>query len=97
MREVDADGFHPEAGAGPVAIAEHASGGGTIETYTVIYDREQQPARALVYGRTDDGLRFVANTDGSAASFAALSAENQVGHKVVLRRAGDINIAELVG
>ena len=90
------DEAHPEAGAGPVEIDEHPTGSGTIETYTVIYDREQQPARALVYGRTDGGLRFVANTDGSAASFAAFSAENQVGNKVVLRRAGDVNIAELV-
>ncbi|MCC6708611.1 MAG: hypothetical protein IT492_13730 [Gammaproteobacteria bacterium] len=88
------DQAHPDAGAGPVAIAEQAQGEGSIETYTVIYDRDQQPARALVYGRTDDGLRFVANTDGSAASFAALSGENQVGRRVRLRHAGGINIAE---
>ncbi len=89
------DEAHPEAGGDPVAIAEQASGDGSIETYTVIYDREQQAARALVYGRTADGLRFVANTDGSAASFAALTGENQVGRKVRLRRAGEVNIAEL--
>ena len=91
------DQAKPEAGAGAVAITEQASGEGSIETYTVIYDREQQPARALVYGRSTDGLRFVANTDGSAASFAALSGENQVGRKVRLRRAGELNIAELQG
>jgi acetyl-CoA C-acetyltransferase len=89
------DEAHPEAGAAPVAIADQASGAGTIETYTVIYDREQQPARALLYGRTDAGLRFVANTDGSAASFAALSGENQVGRTVRLRHAGGRNIAAL--
>lgn len=91
------DEAHPEAGAGAVTIAELASGEGSIETYTVIYDREQQPARALVYGRTTDGLRFVANTDGSAASFAALTGENQVGRKVHLRRAGELNIAQVQG
>lgn len=89
------DEAHPEAGAAPVAIADQASGAGTIETYTVIYDREQQPARALLYGRTDAGLRFVANTDGSAASFAAFGGENQVGRRVRLRHAGGRNIAEL--
>lgn len=90
------DEAHPEAGEGPVAIADEANGEGTLETYTVIYDREQQPARALLYGRLSDGLRFVANTDGSAASFAALSGENQVGRKVRLSSAGGINVAEFV-
>ena len=91
------DQAQPEAGAGAVVIAEQVSGAGSIETYTVIYYRDQQPARALVYGRTDAGLRFVANTDGSAASFAALTGENQVGRKVHLRRAGELNIAEVQG
>ena len=91
------DEAHPEAGAGAVAITEHPSGEGSIETYTVIYDREQQPARALIYGRTDAGLRFVANTDGSSASFAALTGENQVGRKVRLHRAGELNIAQVQG
>lgn len=91
------DEAKPAAGAGAVAIAEQVSGEGSIETYTVIYDREQQPTRALVYGRNTDGLRFVANTDGSAASFAALTGENQVGRKVHLHRAGELNIAELQG
>ena len=91
------DEAHPEAGDGPVAIAEQASGSGTIETYTIIYDREQQPARALIYGRNEAGQRFVANSDGSAASFAALSGEQQVGRKVRLRNAAGLNIAELDG
>ena len=89
------DEAHAEAGAGPVAIAAEANGQGTLETYTVIYDRQQQPARALMYGRLDDGRRFVANSDGSAASFAALSGENQVGRQVRVRAAGGLNIAEL--
>ncbi len=89
------DEAHPEAGAGAVEIAAQASGQGTIETYTVIYDREQRPTRALVYGRNDEGLRFVANTSGDEASFAALTGENQVGRKVQLHCVGDVNIAQL--
>ncbi len=89
------DDAHAQAGAAPVAIAEQAAGGGTLETYTVIYDRQQQPTRALLYGRTDAGLRFVANTRGDAASFTALTTDNLVGCTVRLRNEGDLNIAEL--
>ena len=35
---------------------------GTIETYTVRYDREGAPERGIVLGRYDDGARFLANT-----------------------------------
>ena len=90
-----ADEAQPDAGAAPVAVAEHASGGGTLETYTVIYDRDQQPSRALLYGRTDAGLRFIANTDTDTTNFAALSENNLVGSTVRLRQHGDVNIAEL--
>jgi acetyl-CoA C-acetyltransferase len=89
------DEAHPEAGAAPVAIAEHVAGRGRIETYTVIYDRDQAPARALVYGCTGDGLRFVANTPGDAATYAELTGENQVGRTVRLSSFNGSNRAEL--
>ena len=89
------DEAKPEAGSAPVAITEQASGAGTLETYTVIYDRDQQPSRALLYGRTAAGSRFVANTRGDAASFTALIDNNLVGHAVQLHHKGDVNIAEL--
>jgi acetyl-CoA C-acetyltransferase len=88
------DEAHPEAGAAPVAIAERAAGRGRIETYTVIYDRDRTPARALVYGRTEDGLRFVANTAGDAATYAELTGENQVGRAVRLSTVDGLNRAE---
>ena len=90
------DEARPEAGAEPVATTERAAGRGTIETYTVIYARDQRPARALIYGRTAQGLRFVANSMGDEATYAALTGENQVGRTVQLRHDGDLNIAELV-
>ena len=89
------DEARPEAGATAVAIAESVSGRGTLETYTVVYDREQQPARALLYGRTAAGLRFVANGTGDSASYAELTGENQIGRTVMLRNDGERNIAEL--
>ena len=88
------DEAHPAAGEPPVAMTESPVGRGVIESYTVLYDREQRPARALVYGRTDAGLRFVANTRDDAASYARLTGENQVGRGVRLAQAGGRNLAE---
>jgi len=88
------DEAHLETGAAPVAIAERAAGRGRIEAYTVIYDRGQVPARALVYGRTEDGLRFVANTAGDAATYAELTGENQVGRALRLSTVDGLNRAE---
>jgi acetyl-CoA C-acetyltransferase len=90
------DEQRPEIGAPPVATTEIAEGDGTIETYTVIYGRDRQPQRGLVYGRTGDGQRFVANTE-DAQSFEDLTGENLVGHKVHLRHDAErrINLAEL--
>lgn len=95
LREADReDDAHPEAGAPAVACAEEIGGRGRIETYTVIYDRAQSPQRALVYGRLEDGRRFVANADDDDIS--ALTAENQVGRTVSLRTDKSINRARIV-
>lgn len=45
-----------------VEICDEANGDATVETYTMIYDREGRPARGIVVGRTDEGNRFLANT-----------------------------------
>jgi acetyl-CoA C-acetyltransferase len=39
-----------------------ADGAATLESYTVVYDRDGAPARGIVIGRTDGGRRFLANT-----------------------------------
>jgi acetyl-CoA C-acetyltransferase len=89
------DEAHPEAGASPVAVSESVVGGGRIEAYTVTYGRDQAPTRALVYGRTDHGLRFVANTAGDPSTYAELTGENQVGRAVRLRTADGLGYADL--
>ena len=88
------DDAHPEAGAAPVAAVVEATGMGTIETYTVIYDRAQHPLRSLIYGRMDSGLRFVAN--GEDAHHGELTADNQIGRRVRLRHVAGSNRAELL-
>lgn len=79
------DEAHPEAGDAPIAQDAAPQGRGRVETHTVIYDRDRAPTRALVYGRTDAGLRFVANAPHDASTYARLTDEHQVGRVVALR------------
>jgi acetyl-CoA C-acetyltransferase len=46
------------------ALAEQANGSATIETYTVMFDREAKPELGIVIGRLADGRRFIANAAG---------------------------------
>ena len=79
-----ADLDDPEAGDPPVPRVEHAAGAGTIETYTVVYARDHSPQKAIVYGRTDDGMRFVANGPTDPATIERLTTTNQIGSRVIL-------------
>jgi acetyl-CoA C-acetyltransferase len=65
--------------SGQLDVAEAASGQGTVETYTVLYDREGAPARGIVLGRTDGGERFLANTPDDRALLESFAASEQVG------------------
>ena len=84
------------AGAEPVAVVTQPTGIGTIETYTVIHNRDGSPDYAVVYGKTEEGLRFVARTPPDRAVFEELTTSNQVGRSVHLRqdRQSGRNLAE---
>ena len=56
------------------AFIDLADGAATIETYTVMHDRKG-PSSAILFGRRDDGARFIANT----APDAGLLAEMETG------------------
>ncbi len=86
------------AGEEPVKIMEKASGRGVVETYSVYYSRDQQPTRAVIYGKTDQGLRFVARPPSTPDIFKLLTTRNQVGRPVRLRHdpLENENIAEFV-
>jgi acetyl-CoA C-acetyltransferase len=45
-------------------LAEQADGPATIETYTVMFNREAKPELGIVIGRLDDGRRFISNAAG---------------------------------
>ena len=62
----------------PVPVAEGAA---TIETYTVLYDRDGAPVRGLVIGRLEDGRRFLASTPDDRALLEDLAAHEGVGRR----------------
>lgn len=72
------------AGPPPVEIDEAHEGKGTIETYTIVYNRNMSPAYAVIYGRTEAGKRFIARTPGNKAVYDALSSECWIGRTVRL-------------
>ncbi len=88
------DDARPEAGAPPVALDPAPAGRGHVETHTVIYARDQTPQRALIYGRTTTGARFVANAPHAADVFARLTTEHQVGQAVTLHHDAASGVTE---
>ena len=87
------DEANPDAGPAPETFATASTGPGTVETWTVLHDREQQPVRALIFGRQADGLRFVANAP--ADEISAWTGENRVGERVQIAHEDDLNFARL--
>jgi acetyl-CoA C-acetyltransferase len=81
--------------SGKPEIAAEASGLGTIETYTVLYGRDNVPERGVVVGRLDDGKRFIANTPGDRTFLEAFAAVEAVGRTGKVTATDDGNRIEL--
>lgn len=75
----------PLAGERPLAGKEKADGPGVIETYTVIFSAGQTPSYAIIYGKTKDNDRFIAQTRDDPEIFKYLMQESRVGQKVNLK------------
>jgi acetyl-CoA C-acetyltransferase len=76
----------------PPSSTDPAEGSATLETYTVLYDRDGAPERGIVLGRTAEGRRFVANTPGDRALLEAFVATEQIGCKGTLRQEEGRNV-----
>lgn len=80
------DQKEPKVGNPPVDILDKASGRGIIETYTVVHSRDGSPSYAIIYGKMENGLRFIAqNNPEQKDIFCLLESQNQVGAGVVLK------------
>ncbi len=61
------------------ALVTEPRGRGTIETYTVMHDRDGQPVKGIVIGRLADGRRFLANTPEDRQILESLMVNEAVG------------------
>jgi acetyl-CoA C-acetyltransferase len=73
---------HPE-------FVSEAIGPGTVETYTVLHDREGAPSEGIIVVRCDDGRRTLAFMEPSQDVFAAFEAEDMVAAEGTLRARAD--------
>jgi acetyl-CoA C-acetyltransferase len=66
--------------ADPVRLVAQASGPASVETYTIVYDRDGDPARGIIVGRlTDTNERFLANTPEDPRLLADLAKLEVIG------------------
>jgi acetyl-CoA C-acetyltransferase len=73
-------------------LVERATGAATIETYTVMHDK-QGPQYAVVLGRlTETGQRFVANTPADPQTLASLQDRESLGRPGRVRHEQDRNL-----
>jgi acetyl-CoA C-acetyltransferase len=73
------------------AVADEATGRGTIETYTVVHGRDGGPDRGAVIGRLDDGRRFLAVVKGDRPVLEAMERTEQIGRAGTVRHASGVN------
>jgi acetyl-CoA C-acetyltransferase len=60
-------------------LQESPSGEATVETYTVIFDRDGAPELGVVIGRMADGSRFIANTPGARSLLESMTVQEMIG------------------
>lgn len=82
--EIDATP-HPE-------IVERPDGEATIETYTVLFGREGAPEGAIVIGRDGRNRRFVAHAPRDSDLLAAMTEQDFLGARGIVRAGDSTNI-----
>ena len=78
-------------------FVETAQGAGTVETYTVVFGREGEPKFGVVFGRLEDGSRFIANTEPDPELLRWMTEEEMVGRRLNVRHEAETgrNIAAI--
>ncbi len=79
-----------DAARGP-AVVDVAEGDGTIETYTVMHDRNG-PTYAILFGRLADGRRFMANTPDDPALLGDMTLRDYLGATGRVRHDSGVNV-----
>jgi len=81
QKTVDAES-HP-------ALNETPSGAATVETYTVIFNRDGAPELGIVFARDAEGRRFIANTPGDRRTLESMTKHEFIGAKGTATQAED--------
>ncbi len=71
------------------AFTSTPNGGATVETYTVLFDRDGAPQRGIIIGRLSDDSRFVANTPTDARTLESMTNHEMIGTQGTVRATGD--------
>ncbi len=96
QKALDAMGLEDEkghlAGPPPMDIDPDPAGNGCIETYTIVYNVDQTPAYAVIYGKTEAGKRFIARSLDTPETYNRLSGSPMVGRRVSLEHDPDLSM-----
>jgi acetyl-CoA C-acetyltransferase len=71
------------------SVCLEPEGPAVVETYTVVHDRENQPAYSVVVGRLESGERCFAQTDADRDLLIAMETEEFVGRQGYIRKGID--------
>jgi acetyl-CoA C-acetyltransferase len=70
-------------------LEESPSGQATVETHTVIFDRDGAPELGIVIGRTAGGSRFIANTPADRPLLESMTQREVIGERGRVSQAED--------
>ena len=73
------------------SVTEHANGKANLETYTIIHDREG-PSFGIIFGRLEDGSRFIANTPKDYDLMLKMTSEDFLGVSGKVKSIDGINV-----
>lgn len=73
-----------DAGPKP-AFTMTPDGDATVETYTVLFDRDGAPERGIIIGRLPDGARFIANAPPDRRTLESMTKHELIGTKGTVR------------
>jgi acetyl-CoA C-acetyltransferase len=73
------------------AVAEVANGRASVETYTVMHDRKG-PSYAILFGRLEDGRRFIANTPEDPGLLQDMVDTDLIGQRGIVRHDDGRNV-----
>ena len=75
-----------------VAVETQPTGKGVVETYTVLFDKNNQPETGIVIGRLENQKRFIANTPNDPGFLRHLVENDPIGQSGHLEQVGNRNL-----